>query len=84
MNLVLLIHAFMAAFLLVFRHKFDNSNFGIGASRTIDSGAIRVNRTYDLAVYNPRVVLPGSQLKVDCLGASKYEALTAVALFNSL
>lgn len=83
MDLVLLVHAFMAAFLIVFQHKVESGSFGIGASRAVDSSAILVNPTYALAIYNSRLVLPGLPLEVECQGASKYESLTAVALSST-
>lgn len=73
MNLVLVVYAFMAAFLVVFQHRLDNGTFGRGASRAVDSGTILVNPTDAVAIYSPR-----------CHGASKYESLTAVALSNTL
>jgi hypothetical protein len=70
MNPVLLVHAFMTAFLIPFRHKMDAGSFGIGASRIIYGGAIRRNRTYALAIYKPDVTVPVFLLEIDCSGAS--------------
>jgi len=71
MNPVLLIHAFMAAFLILFRQKLDDGSFGMGSPRTIDSGSIQRNRTYALAIYKPHVVVPGLPLEIDYSEVSK-------------
>jgi len=71
MNPVLLVHALMAAFLILFRHNMDDGTIFKGVSRTISSGAIRANRTYALPIHRPDMVVSGSPLESDCVGASE-------------
>lgn len=71
MNPVLLIHAVMAVLLILFRHKVDNGNYGIGHPHSIPSGPVQGNRTYAMAIYNPDVFVPGLPLVMTNSGASK-------------
>jgi hypothetical protein len=71
MNPVLLVHALMAAFLILFRHNMDEGIFFKGVSRTISSDATQANHTYALPIHRPDVVVSGSPLESDFNGAGE-------------
>lgn len=84
MNPVMIVHALLGVFLILFRNNINEGMFSKGPSPTISSGAIRPNPTFALPLHGTDVVVSGSLFDSGGNGAREYESLINVAKSNTL